>query len=97
MGLVLVREPYYNEAGFGVFEGADEVSLASALYSEKAYILSRGFVKHVLETPMSGFEDEIKWLYLPHQRGGLNLLEAVIGSTREVVKRSECEGTMTGE
>jgi len=54
-------------------------------------------VKHVLETPMSGFEDEIKWLYLPHQRGGLNLLEAVIGSTREVVKRSECEGTMTGE
>ncbi|KAG0632784.1 hypothetical protein HOY80DRAFT_897550 [Tuber brumale] len=96
MGLVLVREPYYNEAGFGVFEGADEVSLASALYSEKAYILSRGFVKHALETPMSGFEDEIKWLYLPHQKGGLNLLEAVICSTKEVVKRSECEETIAG-
>ncbi|PWW71782.1 hypothetical protein C7212DRAFT_302720 [Tuber magnatum] len=97
MGLVLVREPYYNEAGFGVFAGADEVSLASALYSEKAYILSRGFVKHVLETPMSGFEEEIKWLYLPHQKGGLNLLEEVIGSTKGVVKRSESEESRAGE
>ncbi|CUS15667.1 unnamed protein product [Tuber aestivum] len=91
MGLVLVREPYYNEAGFGVLAGADEVSLASALYSEKAYILSRGFVKHVLETPMPGFEDEIKWLYLPHQKGGLNLLEMVISFAKEVIKCSESE------
>jgi len=45
---------------------------------------------------MSGFEEEIKWLYLPHQNGGLNLLEEVIGSTREVVKRSECEEPGTG-
>jgi len=39
---------------------------------------------------MSGFEEEIKWLYLPRQNGGLNLLEEVISSTKEVVKRSEC-------
>ena len=45
---------------------------------------------------MSGFEEEIKWLYLPHQNGGLNLLEEVIGSTKEVVKRSECEEPGTG-
>ncbi|RPA93357.1 hypothetical protein L873DRAFT_1816002, partial [Choiromyces venosus 120613-1] len=90
MGLVLVREPYYNEAGFGVFQGADEVSLASTLYSEKAYILTRGFVGHALENPMTGFEEEIRWLYLPHQ-GGLDLLKEVIRTAKEVVKRSECK------
>ncbi|KAF2174502.1 UBC-like protein, partial [Zopfia rhizophila CBS 207.26] len=37
MGLVLVTEPYYNEAGFEVHRDAPETKLSSALYTERAY------------------------------------------------------------
>ncbi|KAH8148835.1 uncharacterized protein LAJ45_07178 [Morchella importuna] len=88
MGLVLVREPYYNEAGFNVYVGSKDATLNSALYSEKAFILARGFVKHVLQRPVLGFEDEIKWLYMPGQSEGPELLKEVIKRAKEVVARS---------
>lgn len=91
MGLVLVREPYYNEAGFSIYQNTPEAHLNSLLYSEKAYILARGFIKRVLTRPVSGFEEEIRLLYLPsyEKRGGLGLLRKVVAGMKSVVGRSE--------
>ncbi|KAL7266616.1 hypothetical protein RUND412_010833 [Rhizina undulata] len=95
-GLVLVREPYFNEAGYNVYIGTPEAALNSALYSEKAYILARGFVKHVLKNPVGRMEDVINWLYLPGSDGGPELLKEVVEKAREVVVRSEGGGVDLG-
>lgn len=65
MGLVLVDRPFYNEAGF---EGYHEEKLyrhESQQYSEKAFVMARGFVKHALNKPPQGLEDVLSYLYLP--------------------------------
>lgn len=81
-----------DEAGFGIYQNTSEASLNSLLYSEKAYILARGFIKRVLTRPVAGFEKEIRWLYLPEceRSGGLGLLRKVVEGMRVVVGRSEC-------
>ena len=81
-----------DEAGFGIYQNTSEASLNSLLYSEKAYILARGFIKRVLTRPVAGFEKEIRWLYLPEceRSGGLELLRKVVEGMRVVVRRSEC-------
>ena len=64
-GLVLVKQPFYNEAGFEAF-GQDQVyTLESQQYSEKAFVMARGFVKHGLTSPVKGLEDVLAYLYLP--------------------------------
>ncbi|BFZ63276.1 serine/threonine protein kinase [Saitoella coloradoensis] len=84
--LVLNREPYYNEAGFGVYQGTREAAVSSGLYSEKVYILARGFVKYVLEHDIDGFADELKWLYAAPD--GPHFLKKVVETGREIVERS---------
>ncbi|ODQ54773.1 hypothetical protein SAICODRAFT_54083 [Saitoella complicata NRRL Y-17804] len=84
--LVLNREPYYNEAGFGVYQGTREAAVSSRLYSEKVYILARGFVKYVLEHDIDGFADELKWLYAASD--GPHFLKKVVESGREILERS---------
>lgn len=69
MGLVLVKEPYYNEAGFDVLIGSAESQVPSALYSEKVYVMSKGFVKTALTHPPQGLTDVVQWLYLSSQPG----------------------------
>ncbi|KAF8458544.1 hypothetical protein BDZ91DRAFT_852138 [Kalaharituber pfeilii] len=98
MGLVLVREPYYNEAGFAIYVNTTEASINSLLYSEKAYTLARGFIKRVLTRPVAGFEEEIGWLYLPEceKHGGMGLLRKVVEGMRKVVRRSERRGEGEG-
>ncbi|KAK6343244.1 hypothetical protein TWF730_010840 [Orbilia blumenaviensis] len=91
MGLVLVKEPYYNEAGFNVYVGAEEATVNANLYSERAYILSRGFVKRVLEKPVPGLEDILAWLYDPKFEGGMTLLGEIVRKGKEIV--AGCEGT----
>ncbi|EPS42780.1 hypothetical protein H072_3237 [Dactylellina haptotyla CBS 200.50] len=89
MGLVLVKEPYYNEAGFNVYLGAEEATVNANLYSERAYILSRGFVKRVLERLVPGLEDILVWLYDPRHGDGMQLLGEIVKKGREVVHSSE--------
>ncbi|KAK7539159.1 hypothetical protein IWX49DRAFT_579148 [Phyllosticta citricarpa] len=87
MGLVLVKEPYYNEAGYEVRQGTEETALSSAFYSEKAYFRARGFVMHGLKFFPEAFENEMKWLY--HQEDGPKLLEKAIDAAKDIVARSE--------
>lgn len=68
------------------------MSLNSQLYSEKAYILARGFVRHALEHPVPGFEDVIEWLFVTPPPNGPFLLKSVVQKAQEVVDRSEAPG-----
>ncbi|KAJ9476376.1 putative Ubiquitin-conjugating enzyme E2 2 (putative) [Pseudozyma hubeiensis] len=75
--LVLVREPYFTEPAYEKLKGKEESKLVSKNYNEKAYILSRGFVKKVLENKPEGFEQEVELFYLKS------------GNLKKVVERAE--------
>ncbi|MCJ1282571.1 hypothetical protein MMC26_001895 [Xylographa opegraphella] len=69
MGLVLVKEPFYNEAGFDAYVGSSETQVNSALYTEKAFVMTKGFINHALSHQSGGIENIITWLYLPNVDG----------------------------
>lgn len=68
-GLVFVKAPFYNEAGFEGYENTKEYTNESLHYSEKAYVMGRNFVKHALSSPVGGMEDVLAWTYLPRVLG----------------------------
>lgn len=82
--LVLVREPYYNEAGYEVLSVQD-TAVASANYSERAFVLTRGFISHVLNNTVQGLEQEIRWLYL----GPPRFLDLALAQAQSIVTVSE--------
>lgn len=88
MGLVLVREPYYNEAGFDALVGMEDHRIASAHYTEKAFVLAKGFVKTALTAPPGDMREIIEWLYLSSWPGP-NLLKIVIGESKALILRSK--------
>ena len=63
-----------DEAGFDVLIGSAESQVPSALYSEKAYVLSKDFIKTALTNAPHGLADIIQWLYLPSRPGPRLLL-----------------------
>lgn len=54
------------------------------MYSERAYVLSCGFVRHALNHPPSGLEEEIRWLYLTRGK-----LKKVINDGRSLIAHSK--------
>ncbi|KAJ8702413.1 hypothetical protein PTI98_001127 [Pleurotus ostreatus] len=86
-GLVLVKEPWYCEPGFEKMRGTDDATMNSRLYSEKAYVLTRGFVRRALETPPGGFESELRWMYFDCGR-----LKKVITQARSHIISSQAHG-----
>ncbi|KAF2705277.1 hypothetical protein K504DRAFT_460532 [Pleomassaria siparia CBS 279.74] len=89
MGLVLVKEPYYNEAGYDVHRQAPETKLSSALYTERAYFRARAFIVRALTTDVDPFKEEIKYLYLSKMDGAPRLLEKAITASKDVLEQSE--------
>ena len=89
MGLVLVKEPYYNEAGFDALVGTEESQVTSAQYTERALVMSKGFVRHALQQPVGGLEDVLSWLYLPGHGERPLLLQKVIEDSKGIVRVSE--------
>jgi ubiquitin-conjugating enzyme E2 O len=87
-GLVLNKEPYYNEAGYDVHREAPETKLSSALYSERAYFRARAFITHALTNTIEPFTEELKYLYLSDKPGAPQLLAKAITSAKEVVEQS---------
>ncbi|OCL04684.1 hypothetical protein AOQ84DRAFT_345944 [Glonium stellatum] len=88
MGLVLVKEPYYNEAGYDIRLGSPETSLPSALYTERAYFRARAFIVHALTTPTHPFIDELKWLYLDQSADAPKLLQKAVNEAKAIIERS---------
>ncbi|GFF34965.1 hypothetical protein IFM58399_04051 [Aspergillus lentulus] len=64
MGLVLVKNPFYNEAGYDVLAVDDKRRVESSQYTEKAFLTTRNFIKHALQHPVAGLEDVLTWNYL---------------------------------
>jgi ubiquitin-conjugating enzyme E2 O len=86
LGLVLVREPYYNEAGFEARAGSEDAKVPSQLYSERTYFRSRGFITYALRNGVEGFDELLDWLYLEKEKEGApRLLEKSIEAARELV------------
>ncbi|KAI4286382.1 MAG: hypothetical protein L6R35_004366 [Caloplaca aegaea] len=58
-----------GKAGYEALQGTAKSKHTSALYSEKAFVLSRGFVTRALEDLPAGVADVVQWLYLPAPHG----------------------------
>ena len=86
-GLVLVPRPFYNEAGF---EGEIGYGNESAVYSERAFVMARGFVRFALGRPPVGVGDVLGWLYLPvASDGGFGKQVEREGLVERVLERGE--------
>ncbi|KAJ7487432.1 hypothetical protein B0H11DRAFT_2013304 [Mycena galericulata] len=83
-GLVLVKEPWFCEPAYEKLRGTEEGIVNSRLYNEKAYVLSRGFVRRALELPPGGLEPEIEWLY--HTSGRL---DKVVNDVEKLIEKSK--------
>ncbi|KAG6832272.1 hypothetical protein H0H92_003505 [Tricholoma furcatifolium] len=83
-GLVLVKEPWFCEPAYDKLRGTEEGIVNSRLYNEKAYVLSRAFVRRALQGPLGGLDSEIKWLYFDNHR-----LEKVLCDARALIKKSK--------
>ena len=70
MGLVLVKDPFYNEAGFEGYGEEGLYKLESLQYNEKAFVMARGFVKHALLSPVRELEEVLAHLYLRQKPAG---------------------------
>ena len=88
-GLVLVREPWFTEPAYEKLKGTEEGEVNSRLYSEKAFILARGFVRRALKSPPSGLEDELRYFYLEGDTSHRPRLPAVIERARALISASE--------
>ncbi|KIR72050.1 ubiquitin-conjugating enzyme E2 O [Cryptococcus deuterogattii CA1014] len=67
----------------GTWSG-DESESWNRLYSEKAYVLSRTFVRTALERPITGLESEIRYFYLTKGR-----LRFVIDHAQRLIEKGE--------
>jgi len=96
LGLVLVKEPYFNEAGYEHLAGLEASKRPSVMYSERVYLRAKTFVIIALSrlhssagstTSLGGLEDVVRWLYWTE--GGPRLTDKVVSDMEEVVKRSK--------
>ena len=58
----------------------------SRLYSEKAYVLSRGFVRRALDLAPGGLEEELRWLYYTNGR-----LKKILHHSRALIEKSRTQ------
>ncbi|KAF2654346.1 hypothetical protein K491DRAFT_693982 [Lophiostoma macrostomum CBS 122681] len=94
MGLVLVKEPYYNEAGYDVHREAPETKLSSALYTERAYFRARAFIVHALtnDAAIDPFTLELQYLYQSKEDEAPGLLDKAIAAAKDILEKSEGGG-----
>lgn len=93
LGLVLVREPYYNEAGFEPLQGLSSINQNSVAYTERTYLRARAFLISPVsrlgrgETAgLEGFESVLRWLYI--DADGAKLLPKAISAAHTILKNS---------
>ncbi|KAI1796055.1 hypothetical protein LXA43DRAFT_1160458 [Ganoderma leucocontextum] len=83
-GLVLVKEPWFCEPAYEKLRGTEDGIVNSRLYNEKAYVLSRGFVRRALEIPLGGLEAEMNWFYFTNGK-----LKRVLDDARTLIEKSQ--------
>lgn len=82
------NKSWFCEPAYDKLRGTEEGIINSRLYNEKAYVLSRGFVRRALEIPLGSLESEISWLYHRHGR-----LAKVLCDARGLVEKSRGESS----
>ena len=87
LGLVLVKDPYYNEAGYESRVGTVEARIPAALYAERTFFRSRAFIHHALSRGVQGFDNELRQLYYRPQ--------APAGETPQLLRRALAEAMRT--
>ena len=94
LGLVLVREPYFNEAGYEPLASLESLRRPSAMYSERTFLRARTFVISALlrlgsadAAGVEGLEHVLRWLY--RDGSGPRLLHKTAEDVRTVLERSE--------
>lgn len=101
LGLVLVKEPFFNEAGYDVRVGSAESAFPSAFYSERVYFRTREFILEALTNcipvlregrptkVLEGFYDVVRWLYVSGEDGAPKLLDQAVRIAKEMVSDAE--------
>ena len=96
--MISTRLTALDEAGFDILVGTEGSRVSSDHYRERAYLLGRAFVAHILAHPVQALEEVTRYLYGPDddpEAVGLsgvprqNLLEEFIQQTEHVIRRSE--------
>ncbi|KAK9494632.1 hypothetical protein V1508DRAFT_395759 [Lipomyces doorenjongii] len=82
--LVLNNMPYYNEAGYDAVQGTGTAAVNAELYSERTFVLARGFVLFAVQNYIPEFDSVVKYLYF--EKG---YLKCVVEWEREVIANSE--------
>jgi ubiquitin-conjugating enzyme E2 O len=83
--LVLVKEPYYNEAGYDVLVGSDEAVVPSRQYSEWVYFNSREYIKHMMDYNYEPFNEVADWLYQSNNPDAPKLLPRSIEAIKDIL------------
>ena len=95
-GLVLVKEPYYNEAGYEKRVGSAEGAKGSRLYSESAFLLSCRSALRLTKRPPAPLGGLVRSFYRHHRErlfescGAYLRNEIAVGEEEE--KREEAKG-----
>ncbi|KAK3056696.1 hypothetical protein LTR09_002489 [Extremus antarcticus] len=98
LGLVLVREPYFNEAGYEPLAGLESSKRPSALYNERTYLRANSFLVRAIDwinspeddsgcASIDGVKDVVRWLY--KDADGKKLLKRRIEDVEAILEKSE--------
>ena len=68
--------------------------MASALYTEKAFVLARGFLRSAFTHRLGGIDDIIDWLYLS-SKPGPHLLRRIVEESNALIPTSMAEQSNT--
>ncbi|KAL3453337.1 hypothetical protein BJX65DRAFT_121448 [Aspergillus insuetus] len=89
MGLVLVKAPFYNEAGYEVLASEDNKRVESLHYTERAFLVTRRFILQALQNSIRGLTDVLSWHYLPDSSSNRpQLLKRVIKEAVQMIQHS---------
>lgn len=61
--ILLTHTSFVDEAGFEAFVNNPDTHVNSALYTEKALVMAKGFVNHAISHEISGMTGIIEWVY----------------------------------
>ena len=84
-----------DEAGFDALVGSEESRINSRLYSERALVMSKGFVVYALFHEVTGLDDIIEWLYLSREVEGPRLLERIVQESKALLELTAPEQERT--
>ncbi|KAL5000292.1 hypothetical protein BDV10DRAFT_163138 [Aspergillus recurvatus] len=90
MGLILVKNPFYNEAGYESLAAEGSRVIESSRYTEKVFLMTRRFILHALEHPVRGLEDVLIWNYVPGPPSTRpQLLRKAIQDAKEMIEHHD--------